>query len=302
MRVFVTGATGFVGSAVVEDLMQAGHRVLGLARSDEAAATLTGLGAEVQRGSLLDIDSLVTAAKACDGVIHTAFIHDFSNMPESAKTDLAAIEAMGAALAGSGKPFVVTSAIGILQPGRISVESDAPMAASAGSYRIPSELAALALGGQGVRASVVRLPPSVHGDGDHGFVPALIGIARKQGSSAYIDDGMTRWPAVHRHDAARLYRLALESGVAGSVYHAVAEEGVATREIAGVIGRRLNLQVVGMSGDQAAGHFGFIGRFFGMDCPASSEQTRRQLGWRPTHPGLLEDMDREAYFAGELNP
>lgn len=296
MRVFVTGATGFVGSAVVGDLIQAGHQVLGLARSDEAAARLTRLGAEVQRGSLLDIDSLVAGAKACDGVIHTAFIHDFSNMPESAKTDLAAIEAIGAALAGTGKPFVVTSAIGILQPGRISVEGDAPMAGSAGSYRIPSELAALALAGSGVRASVVRLPPSVHGDGDHGFVPALIGTARKQGSSAYIDDGMTRWPAVHRRDAARLYRLALESGVAGTVYHAVAEEGVATREIAGVIGRRLGLPVVAVSGDHVAAHFGWMGRFFGMDCPASSEQTRQQLGWRPEHPGLLEDIDREAYF------
>ena len=276
MRVFVTGATGFVGSAVVEDLIQAGHQVLGLARSDEAAATLTGLGAEVQRGSLLDIDSLITGAKACDGVIHTSFIHDFSNMPESAKTDLAAIEAIGAALAGSGKPFVVTSAIGILQPGRISVESDAPMAGSAGSYRIPSELAALALAGSAVRASVVRLPPSVHGDGDHGFIPALIGTARKQGSSAYIDDGMTRWPAVHRRDAARLYRLALEGGVAGTVYHAVGEQGVATREIAGVIGRRLNLPVVAVSEDHVAAHFGWMGRFFGMDCPASSEQTRQQ--------------------------
>ncbi|SEO29485.1 Nucleoside-diphosphate-sugar epimerase [Duganella sp. CF517] len=302
MRVFVTGATGFVGSAVVEDLLQAGHQVLGLARSDQAAATLTGLGAAVQRGSLLDIDSLVAGAKSCDGVIHTAFIHDFSNMPESAKADLAAIEAIGAALAGSGKPFVVTSAIGILQPGRLSVEGDAPMAGSAGSYRIPSELAALALGGQGVRASVVRLPPSVHGDGDHGFVPALIGIARKQGSSAYIGDGMTRWPAVHRRDAARLYRLALESGAAGSVYHATAQEGVATREIAAVIGRRLAVPVVGVSADRAAEHFGFMGRFFGMDCPASSEQTRRQLGWLPAHPGLLEDMDREAYFAAGPNP
>jgi len=298
MRVFVTGATGFVGSAVVEDLIQAGHRVLGLARTDEAAARLTGLGAEVQRGDLLDIDSLVAGAKACDGVIHTAFIHDFSSMDKSSKTDLAAIEAMGAALAGSGKPFVVTSAIGVLQPGRIAVEGDAPMAGSAGSHRIPSELAALALAGSGVRASVVRLPPSVHGDGDHGFVPALIGIARKQGRSAYIGDGMNRWPAVHRRDAARLFRLALESGLAGTAYHAVADEGVATREIAEVIGRRLNVPVVGVPADQAAALFGFIGRFFGTDSPASSEQTRRQLGWQPAHPGLLEDMDSEAYFAG----
>lgn len=298
MRVFVTGATGFVGSAVVEELIQAGHQVLGLARSDEAASTLTAMGAEVQRGGLLERDSLVAGATSCDGVIHTAFIHDFSNMAESAKADLAAIEAMGAALAGSGKPFVVTSAIGVLQPGRICVEDDAPMAGSVGAYRIPSELATLALAGRGVRASVVRLPPSVHGDGDHGFVPALIGIAREKGVSAYIGDGMNRWPAVHRRDAARLYRLALEGGVAGAAYHSVADEGVETRHIAEVIGRRLNLPVVGVPGDQTAAHFGWLGRFFGTDWRASSAQTRQALGWQPKHPGLLEDLDSAAYFGG----
>ena len=298
MRVFVTGATGFVGSAVVEDLMQAGHQVLALVRGDEAAARVALAGAEAYRGDLSAPAALAAAAKACDGVIHTAFIHDFANMAGSAKTDLAAIEAIGAALAGSGKPFVVTSAIGVLPPGRPVAEHDVAVPGSVGAHRVPSEQAALALAGRGVRASVVRLPPSVHGDGDHGFVPALIGIARKQGTSAYIGDGTNRWPAVHRRDAARLYRLALEDGVAGTAYHGVAEEGVATRQIAEVIGRRLDLPVVGLSGEQAAGHFGWLGRFFGSDWLASSALTRQGLGWRPEHPGLLEDVDRAAYFSG----
>ena len=298
MRVFVTGATGFVGSAVVEDLIQAGHQVLALVRGDDAAARVALAGAEAHRGDLSAPASLAAAARACDGVIHTAFIHDFSNMAESAKTDLAAIEAIGAALAGSGKPFVVTSAIGVLTPGRLVAEHDAATPGSAGAHRVPSEVAALALAGRGVRATVVRLPPSVHGDGDHGFVPALIGIARKQAVSAYIGDGMNRWPAVHRRDAARLYRLALEGGVAGTAYHGVAEEGVATRHIAEVIGRWLDLPVVGLSDEQAAGHFGWLGRFFGSDWLASSALTRQGLGWRPVHPGLLEDLDRAAYFSG----
>lgn len=298
MRVFVTGATGFVGSAVVEDLIQAGHQVLALVRGDEAAAKVALAGAEAHRGDLSAPATLAAAALACDGVIHTAFIHDFSNMAESAKTDLAAIEAIGAALAGSGKPFVVTSAIGVLPSGRPVAENDAAMSGSAGAHRVPSEQAALALAGRGVRATVVRLPPSVHGDGDHGFVPALIGVARKQGVSAYIGDGMNRWPAVHRRDAARLYRLALEGGVAGTAYHGVAEDGVATRHIAEVIGRRLNLPVVGITDEQVAGHFGWLGRFFGSDWLASSALTRQGLGWRPVHPGLLEDLDRAAYFSG----
>lgn len=298
MRVFVTGATGFVGSAVVEDLIQAGHQVLALVRGDEAAAKVALAGAEAHRGDLSAPDTLAAAALACDGVIHTAFIHDFSNMAESARTDLAAIEAIGAALASSGKPFVVTSAIGVLPAGRPVSENDAATPGSAGAHRVPSEQAALALAGRGVRATVVRLPPSVHGDGDHGFVPALIGVARKQGVSAYIGDGMNRWPAVHRRDAARLYRLALEGGVAGTAYHGVAEDGVVTRHIAEVIGRRLNLPVVGITDEQVTGHFGWLGRFFGSDWLASSALTRQGLGWRPVHPGLLEDLDRAAYFSG----
>jgi len=297
MRVFLTGASGFVGSAVMEDLIQAGHQVLALVRGDDAAAKVALLGAEPYRGDLSAPGHLAEAAKACDGVIHTAFIHDFSNMGESAKIDLAAIETIGAALAGSGKPFVVTSAIGVLEAGRLVTENDAPTPGSAGAYRVPSELAALALAARGVRASVVRLPPSVHGEGDYGFVPALIDIARKQAVSAYIGDGMNRWPAVHRRDAARLYRLALESGVAGTAYHAVADEGVATRDIAEVIGKRLNLPVEGLSEEAVAGHFGWLGRFFGTDWWASSAQTQQELGWKPTHPGLLEDVD-SAYFSG----
>ena len=298
MRVFLTGATGFVGSVVLEDLIQAGHQVLALVRGDDAAARVALAGAEAHRGDLSAPDDLAAAAKTCDGVIHTAFIHDFSNLAESAKIDLAAIEAIGAALAGSGKPFVVTSAIGVLSPGRLVTENDVPMPDSAGAHRVASELAALALAKRGVRASVVRLPPSVHGEGDYGFVPALIGIARKQAASAYIGDGMNRWPAVHRRDAARLYRLALESGVAGTAYHGVADEGVATRHIAEVIGRRLDVPVQGLSDEQAAGHFGWLGRFFGADWFASSAQTQQSLGWKPTHPGLLEDLDRAAYFSG----
>ena len=296
MRVFVTGATGFVGSAVVKDLMQAGHQMLGLARNDEAVAALTRAGVEVHRGGLTDVESLTAAARACDGVIHTAFIHDFSNMALSAKTDLAAIEAIGAALAGTGKPFVVTSAIGVLQPGRVGMEDDAATVNSAGAYRVASEQAALALGARGVRASVIRLPPSVHGDGDHGFVPALIDIARKHGTSAYIGEGINRWAAVHRRDAARLYRLALEGGEAGAAYHAVADEGVATRAIAEVIGLRLGVPVVGLEADRTAEHFGWMGRFFGTDLPASSALTRQRLGWRPEHTGLLADIDRDQYF------
>jgi len=300
MRVFVTGATGFIGSAIVRELIAAGHEVIGLARSDAAADTLARLGVKAHRGELSDTDSLAAGARACDGVIHTAFIHDFSAYEAAAETDRRAVEAMASALEGSGKPFVLTSGIALLAPGRIGTEEDAPAPGSAAYPRAASEATVLAAASRGVRASVIRLPPSVHGDGDHGFAAGfasvLIGVAREKGVSAYVGDGLNRWPAVHRLDAAHLYRLALEKGSAGARYHAVADEGVAVRDIAQVIGRRLNVPVVAKSREEAAGHFGWFAHFIGVDCPASSAQTQERLGWRSVHPGLIPDLERARYF------
>jgi nucleoside-diphosphate-sugar epimerase len=296
LRVFVTGATGFIGSAIVEELIGAGHQVLGLARSDASAASLAAAGAAVHRGSLDDLESLRRGAAAADGVIHTAFIHDFVDFAAAGETDRLAIEAIGAELADSGRPFVVTSGTALLTPGRLGTEDDSPSPNGGGGHRVPSEAATLALASRGVRSLLVRLPPSVHGEGDHGFVPRLIAIAREKGVSAYIGDGQNRWPAVHRLDAAHLFRLALEKGSAGTRFHGVADEGVRTRDIAAVIGRRLNVPVVAKSPEEAVGHFGFLTHFFGIDCPASSALTRERLSWNPGQPGLIADLDQEHYF------
>jgi nucleoside-diphosphate-sugar epimerase len=294
MKVFVTGATGFIGSAIVPELISAGHRVLGLARSEAGAKWLAAAGAEVHRGSLDDLESLRSGAAAADGVIHTAFIHDFSKFKENCEIDRRAIEVLGSALVGSDRPLIVTSGLALVANGRLATEDDPPAPVS-DSYPRASEATAASLETRGVRVGVVRLP-QVHNSEKQGLVTYAIEIAQAKGVSAYFGDGMNRWAAVHVRDAAHLFRLVLEKGVAGARYHAVAEEGVPLREIAQAIGRRVNVPVVSKSRDQAPEHFGWLAGFVGLDLAASSARTQAQLGWQPTGPGLISDLDAVQYF------
>ncbi len=298
MRVFVTGATGFIGSAVVRELLDAGHEVVGLARSDQGAVAVAAAGAAVHRGDLEDLDSLRRGAAGADGVIHTAFNHDFTvSRRDAARTDGRAVEAMAEALAGSDRPLVITSGTGGLAPGRLATEDTPTDVGRDMMGRYGVEEMAVTFVRRRVRPSVVRFPPTVHGRGDHGFIAILIDLARRRGVSAYPGDGANRWPAVHRLDAAHLFRLALESAPAGARLHGVGDEGIAVRDIAQVIGRTLELPVRPIPLEQANDHFGFLGAFFSLDCPASSAQTRKLLGWRPVQPGLIADLAQGHYFA-----
>jgi nucleoside-diphosphate-sugar epimerase len=292
MRIFLTGATGFIGSAIVPELINAGHQVLGLTRSESGAQSLITAESEVHRGDLDDLDSLRRGAELSDGVIHTAFNHDFSKFVANCEADRRVIEAIGSVLAGSGRPFIITSGTGMARTtGRPSTEEDAP---NSPIPRVASEVEAASVAARGVRVSLIRLP-QVHDTVKQGLITYLIAVACEKGISAYVGDGLNRWPAVHRLDCARLYKLALEKGSAGARYNAVAEEGVPLREIAEVIGRGLKLPVVSMSAEEAGEHFGWLAAFVGFDLPASSALTQERLGWHPTGPGLIADLEQMRY-------
>ncbi|BCJ29360.1 SDR family oxidoreductase [Actinocatenispora sera] len=303
MRVFVTGASGWIGSALVPELLDAGHQVVGLARTDASAAALAAAGAQVRRGTLDDLDVLRTAAAESDGVVHLAFKHDIAfsgDFAGAAAADRRAVEVFGDALAGSDRPFVLASGIAGLAPGRVLTERDGVSGLAGGqdgpSARMATAQLTLSFADRGIRSSVLRLPPTVHGDGDRGFVPGLVDVARGKGVAGYLGTGDNRWPAVHRLDAAHLFRLALDHAPAGTVLHAIGDEGVSLREVAEVIGRHLNLAVAPIAAADAAAHFGWLAGMVGLDIPASAEVTRELLDWKPTRPGLLADLDEGHYF------
>jgi nucleoside-diphosphate-sugar epimerase len=295
MRVFVTGATGYIGTAVTDELLNAGHAVLGMARTDDGAAALAARGVEVHRGDLSQPESLAAGARACDAVAHTAFIHDFSRFAESAEAERVAVAAMLDALEGTNKPLVISSGLLMMRPAGGPL-SEADVGADVG--RGGTENMVITAASRGVRTAAIRLAPTVHSQHDRGFTPRLIDAALQSGVAAYIGDGANRWPAVHRLDAARLYRLALERGSPGARYHAVGDEGVAAREIAGAIGRHLGLPVVSLAAEKASEHFGFLGMFFAVDAPATASATREALGWTPQEPGLLAGLATDAYYQG----
>jgi nucleoside-diphosphate-sugar epimerase len=301
MHVFVTGGSGQTGPAVVAELIAAGHTVTGLARSDDSATKLRTLGAAVHHGSLDDLDSLRRGAAAADGVLHMGYGGDFAKPEEMMRRDTKAIDTFGRVLEGSGKPLIVTSGTLVMPLGRESNETDEPLADGIAGFRVAGERTCLAFNGRGVRACVVRLAPTVHGPNDHGFIPMLIATARKTGVSAYVGDGDNRWPAVHRQDAAVLFRLALEKAPAGSVLHGVAETGIAFKDIAETIGRRLRLPTTSLSKEQAATHYvsPFMGMLYAIDAPVSSTRTQQLLGWTPSHEGLLQGLDRGDYFTAD---
>ncbi|MEP7211358.1 MAG: SDR family oxidoreductase [Alphaproteobacteria bacterium] len=288
MRVFITGGAGFIGSAVVSELIANGHKVTGLARSEANETSLKSAGADIHRGSIDNLDSLRSGAAAADGVIHCAFNHDFSQFAANAEEDRRALEVMAETLAGSNRPLISTSGLLGVAPGALATENDPANAMS--PRRSESVLDAAA---RGVRAMTIRLPPNTHEGANGGFAPYVIAAARQHGVSAYVGDGRNRWPAAHRRDAASLYRLALEKGVAGARYHALGDEGIAFRDLADVIGKRLNLPVASKTAEEAPAHFGFLGGFAGLDAPASAALTREQLGWKPTHPGLIADLESD---------
>lgn len=294
MRIFVTGATGFIGTAIVQELISAGHQVLGLARSDASAQKLTTAGAEVHRGDLEDLESLRSGAAAADGVIHAGFIHDFTRFPEVCQVDKIAIETIGEVLAGSDRPFIVTSGTALVSPGKLATEDIIPQFNPA--WPRASEQSADAVAAIGVLAASIRLSPSVHGNEDkHGFVPILVNIAKEKGVSAYVGEGLNRWNAVHRLDAAQLFRLALENATPGARYHASAEEAITVKSIAEAIGKQLNIPAVSVAPVAAAEHFGWFSHMAAIDCPTSSIWTQEHLNWHPAHATLLADIDNGVY-------